>query len=62
MTQAERIARHDTERARFGERFGPLYAAWLDAQPPVPHRTAWVPVANDNSTVANDNFPFEEAA
>lgn len=62
MNEAERIRRHDAERARFGEEFGPAYAAWLAAQPPVTPAFIWtVPVANDDTVLtkieapANDN-------
>ena len=62
MTQAERIAREEAEIAAFGEIYAPIYAAWLDAQPPVTPAFTWtVPVSNDNSVVtvapaANDNL------
>jgi hypothetical protein len=60
MTQAERIARHDAERARFGEQFGRAYAAWLDAQPRTP-RVAWAPpVSNDNSVMAGLEAPAND--
>jgi hypothetical protein len=53
--------RHERAIERFMEVYGPVYSAWLDAQPPHA-RTEWVLVANDNQVEANDNFPFEEAA
>jgi hypothetical protein len=58
--------RHERAIARFMELYGPVYSAWLDAQPRLP-RTEWVApgMLNDNTVIqadepANDNH--KEAA